>query len=90
MQLYFLLITSLGGYTPLESVAFGVPTITTTLSGFGQWILSSFENDFNDYGVNVIARGDYNYNEVADGIANALYTLAGNVEQTASKSAKRQ
>ena len=25
------------GYTPLESVAFSVPTITTTLAGFGLW-----------------------------------------------------
>lgn len=64
------------GYTPLESVAFGVPTITTTLSGFGQWILSAFDNEFAACGVNVIARGDYNYNEVADSIAKALYNLA--------------
>jgi phosphorylase/glycogen(starch) synthase len=26
------------GYTPLESLAFSVPTITTTLAGFGLWI----------------------------------------------------
>ena len=26
------------GYTPLESVAFSVPTITTTLAGFGLWV----------------------------------------------------
>ena len=26
------------GYTPLESVAMGVPTITTNLAGFGQWV----------------------------------------------------
>lgn len=64
------------GYTPLESVAFGVPTVTTTLSGFGQWILSSFKNDFDDCGVNVIARGDYNYNEVSEQIAQSLKYLA--------------
>lgn len=28
------------GYTPLESVAFGVPTVTTDKSGFGQWVES--------------------------------------------------
>ena len=64
------------GYTPLESVAFGVPTVTTSLSGFGQWILSSFKNDFSDCGVNVIPRGDFNYHEVADGIAAAISSLA--------------
>ena len=26
------------GYTPLESVAFGVPTITTDKAGFGLWV----------------------------------------------------
>lgn len=63
------------GYTPLESVAFGVPTVTTTLSGFGQWILSSFNNDFDDCGVNVIARGDFNYGEVVENIAQSLKYL---------------
>jgi phosphorylase/glycogen(starch) synthase len=26
------------GYTPLESIAFSIPTITTDLSGFGRWV----------------------------------------------------
>jgi phosphorylase/glycogen(starch) synthase len=26
------------GYTPLESIAVGVPTVTTSLAGFGQWM----------------------------------------------------
>ena len=60
------------GYTPLESIAFGVPTITTTLSGFGQWILSTEDATFSECGVNVVARGDFNYNEVADRIAKSL------------------
>ncbi len=65
------------GYTPLESIAFGVPTVTTTLSGFGQWILSTEENTFNESGVNVIARGDFNYDEVAERIARSLEYLVG-------------
>lgn len=64
------------GYTPLESVAFGVPTITTTLSGFGQWILSKYENGFEYCGVDVIARGDYNYDHVKEEIALALRDLS--------------
>ncbi len=32
------------GYTPLESIAAGVPTVTTNLAGFGNWI----ENNFRD------------------------------------------
>lgn len=70
------------GYTPLESVAFGVPTITTSLSGFGQWILSTFKNDFVDCGVNVISRGDYNYDAVANGIATSLFNLIDNDAKT--------
>lgn len=80
------------GYTPLESVAFGVPTVTTSLSGFGQWILSSFENNFESCGVNVIARGDFNYDTVASSVARSLRYLAGcdgNILERISKAAMR-
>lgn len=76
------------GYTPLESIAFGVPTITTTLSGFGQWILSSFQNDFNDCGVNVISRGDFNYEQVTEGIAQSLRSLIDNDSKTTAQIGK--
>ena len=32
------------GYTPLESLAFKVPTITTTLAGFGLWVKEHYNN----------------------------------------------
>lgn len=64
------------GYTPLESVAFGVPTITTSLSGFGQWVLSSGKNGFDKSGVVVIPRNDSNYNEVVGALANAMYDMS--------------
>jgi glycosyltransferase involved in cell wall biosynthesis len=63
------------GYTPLESVAFGIPTITTSLSGFGSWINSSFKNSFLACGVNVIERTDSNYNDVCCNIVNSLIEL---------------
>lgn len=63
------------GYTPLESVAFSVPTVTTTLSGFGQWVLSLDENTFLTTGVNVIARSDSNYSTVTERIAKSLRYL---------------
>jgi glycosyltransferase involved in cell wall biosynthesis len=68
------------GYTPLESVAFGVPTVTTSLSGFGQWILASSENDFAKSGVNVIARNDSNYHQVTQSIAESLMALINATE----------
>lgn len=65
------------GYTPLESVAFGVPTVTTSLSGFGQWVLRAFDNYFDECGVNVIGRGDSNYRPVVENIAHSLEYLTG-------------
>ena len=63
------------GYTPLESVAFGVPTVTTSLSGFGRYILDNSENSFEACGVKVIHRTDSNYGEVCDNIASCLSEL---------------
>lgn len=63
------------GYTPLESVAFGIPTVTTSLSGFGQWVLSDCKDGFAASGVEVVSRGDFNYDEVADSIAADVETL---------------
>lgn len=63
------------GYTPLESVAFGVPTVTTSLSGFGQWVRSVNRDSFDTGGVEVIERNDSNYGEVVDHLAQAMLDL---------------
>ena len=68
------------GYTPLESIAFGVPTITTTLSGFGQWISGENKNGFENSGVAVIRRTDSNYHEVVTEISDKLLEIAYNSE----------
>lgn len=61
------------GYTPLESIAFKVPTITTDLAGFGLWVNTIMEkySQLED-GVKVIHRSDYNYSEVADEIKDTI------------------
>lgn len=64
------------GYTPLESVAFGVPTVTTSLSGFGQWVLSSGKNGFDKSGVLVIQRNDSNYHDVVKALADSMLSMA--------------
>lgn len=64
------------GYTPLESVAFGVPTITTTLSGFGQWILGTKTEGLKESGVRVINRNDSNYRQAACEIASTIEAMA--------------
>lgn len=53
------------GYTPLESVAFGVPTITDDKAGFGQWVLDNFQNGLMKSGVYVVDRTDSNYDRAA-------------------------
>ena len=60
------------GYTPLESVAFKVPTITTDLAGFGMWVKGLKQWKNLESGVEVLHRTDYNYSEVADGIKDAI------------------
>ena len=63
------------GYTPLESVAFGVPTITTELSGFGQWV--SHKPQSIETGVGVVHRSDYNSYLVENQIAKMIFKFAG-------------
>ena len=49
------------GYTPLESIAFGVPTVTSSLSGFGKYVegIANIPED----GVMVLNRDDDNYRD---------------------------
>ncbi|MDR0431538.1 MAG: glycosyltransferase [Tannerellaceae bacterium] len=63
------------GYTPLESIAFGIPTITTDLAGFGLWARKEGVGDDIIQGVRVINRTDYNYFDVADAIAQSILLL---------------
>ena len=65
------------GYTPLESAAFHVPTITTNLSGFGQWVASlpGMTADI-EHGVEVVPRTDSNWDEMIRHIADALFRYA--------------
>ena len=60
------------GYTPLESIAFGIPTITSDKSGFGQWILANMVNSIFESGVRVVPRSDSNYEEASKEIARQL------------------
>ena len=59
------------GYTPLESMAFHVPTITTSLSGYGVWCEEQGCTTI-DKGVAVIYRNDSNTNDVIMHIVNTI------------------
>jgi len=63
------------GYTPHESVAFSVPTVTTTLAGFGLWANKIRKKGLSD-GFEVIYRDDANQYEVAQEIASLIYDFS--------------
>lgn len=61
------------GYTPLESVAFGVPTVTTSLSGFGNWVCPD-EQEI-EKGVAVLERDDDNFDCVSTKCAGQIVAI---------------
>lgn len=78
------------GYTPLESVAFHVPTITTDKSGFGQWVEDmEHYSAVIDNGVQVVRRTDSNWNEMITEIADALYHVSVEMDPAAVTQARK-
>lgn len=61
------------GYTPHESIAFGVPTITTSLAGFGIWNLHEDKQIPQSNAVYVVERRDDNSTQVSQKIAQLMY-----------------
>ncbi|RLD79172.1 MAG: alpha-glucan family phosphorylase, partial [Bacteroidetes bacterium] len=74
------------GYTPLESLAFYIPTVTTTLSGFGRWILNE-GIELSDC-LKVIERDDDNYSYVVDEIAKTIVLCSDKDEKFFKKARK--
>ena len=62
------------GYTPLESLAFRIPTLTTSLAGFGVWVRDRFEGEHP--GIKIVDRTDDNYQEVVDAVADRLIEIS--------------
>jgi len=60
------------GYTPLECVVRGIPTVTSDLSGFGDFIMQIMR-DYENRGIYVVNRKTQNFNEAADQLANILF-----------------
>ena len=63
------------GYTPLESLMFSIPTVTTSLSGFGLWVKKYFEKPGN--GIVVIERNDGNESKVVTDIRSFMALFIG-------------
>ena len=65
------------GYTPLESISFGIPCLTTTLSGFGQWVQQEVGHlPLLSDGVAVVPRDDNNYWQCVNEIATSIIGMA--------------
>ncbi len=77
------------GYTPLEAVAFRVPCITTSLSGYGVWACKTVGHDSKiEDGTEVIARNDYNAQEVAEQLSATVARYAA-MDKNAVDAARR-
>ncbi len=60
------------GYTPLECMASGVPSVTSDLSGFGDYLLKHFP-DHNKHGMYVVERGKRTFDWSARQLSGFLY-----------------
>lgn len=69
------------GYTPLESIGLGVPTVTSDLAGFGQW--AAARSHLNDWATYVLPRLNRNY-------ADSLRLLTKHLENWASLPSERK
>ncbi len=75
------------GYTPLESLMFSIPTVTTSLSGFGLWVKTYFKEPGN--GIRVIERNDENEKEVVHEIRKFIDQFTGLNENDISEARKK-
>jgi len=62
------------GYTPLECIASGVPTVTSDLSGFGDYVLENIP-DHQDKGIYVSNRRYRSFDESANQLADMLMSF---------------
>lgn len=60
------------GYTPLESMALGVPAITSDLSGFGSY-LRQLLPDHEKRGVYIVPRKNYDFHASADNLCERMF-----------------
>ncbi len=77
------------GYTPLESVSMGIPTLTSDRSGFGQFVLKTKGVDD---AVTVVHRQQDNDNDVINGIVDTVRKFSeksdSDIANTSSKALK--
>lgn len=60
------------GYTPLECMASGIPSVTSDLSGFGDYVVSSTP-EYEEHGLFVIERGKRSFDWSANQLTDVLH-----------------
>lgn len=65
------------GYTPLESMAFGIPSVTTDKTGYGMWAVRHTKGEGIREGIAVLQRTDDNVLNLTENIANTIQCYAG-------------
>ncbi len=60
------------GYTPLECIASGIPSVTSDLSGFGDYI-NKYMPEHDENGIYVVERRYKNFNDSAEQLADILF-----------------
>lgn len=62
------------GYTPLECLASGVPSVTSDLAGFGDYVMKNIAN-YQQKGMYVVRRLNRSFDEAANELADQMYSF---------------
>jgi len=63
------------GYTPLECVALGIPTITSDMAGFGTYVLNTMVDHYEN-GIMVVRRRNVSFEDAAEQMTEFMYQVA--------------
>ena len=63
------------GYTPLECLASGLPSVTSELAGFGDYVVNNIP-DHDEQGMYIVNRKGRNFFEVAEDLSNMMLEFA--------------
>ncbi len=66
------------GYTPLESIAFHIPAVTTDITGFGKAVVAV--GGATNGGIYIVERNDYNESEVIKNVAGIICDFSRKTE----------
>ncbi len=63
------------GYTPLECVALGIPTVTSDMAGFGSYVLNTMLDHYEN-GIMVVRRRNVSFEDAAEQMTEFMYQVA--------------